>query len=195
MRSFLDRRGPLLAYIFLFVVAAILVNSVGTKVFNHYVNNKVQQVLHTQQVCREGAPDEVKNCRALIDRVTHAATAKQEHETAIRLFRTLSGKEIHELGLQGPRGRSGTTRIIRIIIHENGAVRTVTITKPTPAPKAKPKKNNPKPKPKPAPKVVAPAPVPPFVPPLVPITPSPNDPPGPVGNPGNHPCPPRNPHC
>lgn len=187
MRSWIHRRGPLCAYLMIVAVSIILLSIATKPIINRYVSKKVEEVLRTERVCREGALDETKACRALIDRVTRAATIKQEHTTAIRLFRTLTAKEIRELGLEGPRGPRGrqgprgTTRIIRITLPG----RVITITKTVPG---KPGPRGPEgPAGPPGPGETSPEPGA--------TGPTQNNPPGPAGNKNNPSCPPRNPHC
>lgn len=79
-----------------------------TNVENH-VDSTVTQKLDAGKVCREGAMS-TRNCRALIDRIVKAATAKQEHTVGLRLFRTLTSGDLRRLGIQDrPRTVRGDT--------------------------------------------------------------------------------------
>jgi hypothetical protein len=192
LRNALGERGPLVAYLAIVAIAIVLVNTVGTKIINHYVETRVQQTLNTGKVCREGSVHEVEACRALINRITHFATIKQEHDAAIRLFRSLSADDIKKLGLQGVRGPRGN----RGPAGAPGPVgpRGAQGPQGPQGPRGVPGSNGAPGAPGPSRSMPAPMPAPQSggggnngV--------SGGNPPGPKGNKNNPPCPPRNPHC
>jgi hypothetical protein len=63
------------------------------------IQTQVTQNLDAGRVCREGTMN-VQNCRALIDRIASAATAKQENSAAVRLIRSLTVQQMRQLGIQ-----------------------------------------------------------------------------------------------
>lgn len=209
-------RRQLLAYLGLAVFAMVALafasqpikRSVRQSV-DRRVQQQITQRLDADEICRTDmrTGTTTATCRALIDRVVASATAEQEHAIAVRLFRTLTTTEIRQLGLQGPRGRTGTTRIIRTtrtIIVNRGKTTVVTKTvtipgKPGPqgpaGPPGPPAKTPPPGNPTPAtPTRPGNAQGTPGGPPIA----APGNPPGNVPGPGDGPsgqCPPRNPHC